>query len=115
MEELDVSDMVPGQAKACLDEVKAREGLAESIRVALGQEPTRLEPGSGIRGKLSEILDKLDEMAKKIDARPTAQGSLAKRIGLILFILALAIGDIRWAYQQIRASSAGSQTSGKIP
>lgn len=104
---------IPGQAPACIQERADRKALSDGIYEALGKEPTKLESGTGIRGVLGHIVDRLESIERKIDKD---QGiSWSKKIGLIVLLVLLGVGDARWAYQQLKPSSAQAQTRSAAP
>ena len=102
-------DLIPGEAKACKLERKARLELIENIQKALGTEATRLEPGTGIRGVLSHIVDRLDTIDRKVGSK-NGNWSLPKKVGLLIVLILLGIGDARWVWQQISPHHAQAAT-----
>ena len=124
----------PGQAPACLDERDARHELAEaqgkligeiaSIRDDLGTEATRQRPGTGIRGTLSTILDRLDTLTEKVDelaksksTPPSApQKTVVTQVATWLVILFLAASQARTMYQSLTSPQAPQlPTTGQKP
>jgi hypothetical protein len=116
--------MIPGESRACHTERAARMELSEAqgrlageISTALGHEPTRLAPGSGIRGTLSTILDRLDSIERKLTGStpPGHDGlSLPKKISMILILILLSINNVRWAYQQLKPGPANAQSTKQV-